>query len=211
MITQHPSSTAGQIRGDIAFVRSVVEDDLRLPQRDWAVMIAVGAVFGAMGVRAWLMSADLWTAPVAWKRWMLLDAPALFLLVLWLIYRRFPRGARGTLSRTVSAAWSAVGVAVGAMSLAFGAATWRTGDLQVMGLFTPMLFILYGMAWWIAYRIRLQPSMMGVALGSFATAALTGLLIGRPELWLVEAMGLVLWVMIPGWVGLRSTARSTAV
>lgn len=205
MVSQHPSAEVGQIRGDIAFIKSLMEDDLRLPRRDWAVMIAAGAVFGAMGIRAWLMSADLWEAPAVWRRWMLLDAPLLFVILLVGIYRRFPKGPKGTMSRTVSAAWSAVGVGVGAMSVAFGAASWRAGSIDVMGLFTPMLFILYGMAWWIAYRVRVQASLMWVSLGSFATAAATGLLVGRPELWLAEAIGLFLWVMVPGIVGLRSS------
>jgi hypothetical protein len=207
MITEHPSSDAGRIRGDIAFIKALTQDDLRLPARDWAVMIVAGAIFGAMGVRAWLMSSGLWEAPAAWRPWMLLDAPALFVLSLALIFRRYPKGPKGTKSRTISAAWSAVGVGVAAMSIAFGAASWRAGTIDVMGLFTPMLFILYGMAWWIAYRVRLQPSLMWVAFGSFATAAATGLLVGRPELWLAEAVGLVLWVTIPGIVGLRAAQR----
>jgi hypothetical protein len=207
MITEHPSIDAGRIRGDIAFMKALVEDDLRLPQRDWAVMIAAGAVFGAMGIRAWLMSSGLWQAPPAWRPWTLVDAPALFVLALVLIYRRYPKGPKGAMSRTISAAWSAVGVGVAAMSVAFGAASWRAGTIDVMGLFTPMLFILYGMAWWIAYRVKLQPALMWVACGSFATAAVTGLLIGRAELWLAEAIGLALWVMIPGIVGLRNTGK----
>ena len=209
MITNHPSSDSGRIRGDIAFMKSLVEDDLRLPRRDWAVMIAAGAIFGAMGVRAWLMSAGLWQAPAVWRPWMLLDAPALFVVCLVLIFRRYQKGPKGTMSRTISAAWSSVGIGVAAMSIAFGAASWRSGTIDVMGLFTPMLFILYGMAWWIAYRVRLQPALMWVAFGSFATAAATGLLIGRPELWLAEAVGLVLWVMIPGIVGLRTANQPT--
>jgi hypothetical protein len=207
MITEHPSADAGRIRGDIAFMKALVEDDLRLPKRDWAVMILAGAIFGAMGIRAWPMSSGLWEAPAAWRRWMLLDAPALFVLMLVLALRCYPKGPKGTMSRTISAAWSAVGVGVAAMSVAFGAASWRAGTIDVMGLFTPMLFILYGMAWWIAGRVRLQPMLMWVACGSFATAAATGLLIGRPELWLAEAIGLFLWVMIPGIVGLRASQR----
>jgi hypothetical protein len=204
MITEHPSSDAGRIRGDIAFMKALLEDDLRLPDRDWGVMIAAGAIFSAMGIRAWLMSSGLWQAPAIWRPWMLLDAPALFVLALVLIYRRYPKGPKGTMSRTISAAWSAVGVGVAAMSIAFGAASWRAGTIDVMGLFTPMLFILYGMAWWIAYRVRLQPALQWVAIGSFVTAAATGMLVGRPELWLAEAIGLFLWVMIPGIVGLRA-------
>lgn len=207
MITEHPSADAGRIRGDIAFVKSLVEDDLRLPERDWGVMIAAGAIFGAMGIRAWLMSSGLWQAPAIWRPWMLLDAPALFVLTLTFIYRRYPKGPKGALSRTISAAWSAVGMGVAAMSVAFGAASWRAGTIDVMGLFTPMLFILYGMAWWIAYRVRLQSTLKWVAIGSFATAAATGLLVGRPELWLAEAVGLVLWLMIPGIVGLRAAHK----
>jgi hypothetical protein len=209
MITEHPSGAAGRLRGDIAFVKNLVEDDLTMPPRDWAVMIAVGVIFGAMGVRAWLMSAGIWDAPLIWRRWMLLDAPALFMLTLLFIFKRYPRAPKGSLSRMISAASSAVGVGVAAMSAAFAAASWRAQDIEVMGLFTPMLFVLYGMAWWIASRVRLQASPMWVAFGSFATAAVTGTLIGRPELWLAEAVGLFLWVLIPGVVGLRASSRTS--
>jgi hypothetical protein len=208
MVIQHPSADSGQIRGELAYIKTLMEVDVRLPSRDWAVMIAAGAVFAAMGIRAWLMSAGLWQAPALWRPWMLLDAPLLFVLSLLVIFRRYPKGPKGAMSRTVSAAWSAVGVGVAAMSLAFGAASWRAGSIDVMGLFTPMLFVLYGMAWWIAYRVRLQPALRWVALGSFGTAAATGLLVGRPELWLAEAIGLIAWVMIPGIVGLRGSRQS---
>jgi hypothetical protein len=207
MVTEHPSAAVGKIRGDIAFVKGLVEDDLTLPKRDWAIMIAAGFIFGLMGVRAWLMSAGLWEAPAVWRPWMLLDAPALFVLTLVVIQKRLPNGAKGTLSRSMSAAWSAVGLAVAAMGLAFGAASWRADNIDVMGLFTPMLFILYGMAWWIAYRIRLQTSLKWVAFGSFATAGATGALVGQPELWLAEALGLALWVLLPGIIGLRSVSK----
>ncbi|MET0291918.1 MAG: hypothetical protein ABW136_06085 [Steroidobacteraceae bacterium] len=208
MITEHPAAAVGKLRGDIAFVKGLIEDDVSLPPRDWAVMIAAGAIFGAMGIRAWLMSAGLWTAPAVWRPWMLLDAPALFVIVLLILTRRFPRGAKGTLGRTVSAAWSAVGVGVAAMSVAFGAASWKAGDIDVMGLFTPMLFVLYGMAWWIAYRVRLAPALKWVAIGSMATAGVTGLLVGQAELWLAEAVGLFAWVLVPGIVGLRASSRA---
>jgi hypothetical protein len=209
MITEHPSTAVGKIREDIAFMKSLAEDDLSLPKRDWAIMIAVGSIFGLMGIRAWLMSSGLWEPPALWYRWMLLDVPALFVLTLIIILKRFPRGAKGTLSRSMSAAWSAVGTGVAAMSVAFGVAAWQTHNIPVvMGLFTPMLFVLYGMAWWIAYRIRLQTSLKWVAFGSFATAAATGALIGRPELWLAEALGLLLWVLLPGIIGIRSGSRS---
>jgi 2-methylcitrate dehydratase PrpD len=60
---------------------------------------------------------------------------------------------------------------------------------------------------WIAYRIRLQTSLKWVAFGSFATAAATGALVGQPELWLAEALGLALWVLLPGIIGLRSASK----
>jgi hypothetical protein len=67
------------------------------------------------------------------------------------------------------------------------------------------------MAWWTAYRIRLEPASMWIALGSFATAAATALLVGQPELWLAEAVGLFAWVLIPGIVGLRAATRVEAL
>lgn len=208
MPTEHPSSPFGQVRSDIAFVKAMVQDDMNLPPRDWIIMIVAGAIFGAMGVRAWLMSAGLWTAPAAWRPWMLLDAPALFVLSLVLVFKLYPAGPQGLLSRTISAAWSAVGVGVGAMGMAFAVASWRAQNVDVMGLFTPMLFILYGMAWWIGYRVRLQAPLKWVAFGSFATASATALLVGRPELWLAEATGLLLFALIPGVVGLRLSRKA---
>ncbi len=66
------------------------------------------------------------------ERWMLLDAPALFVLALVVIFKRYPKGPKGTMSRTISAAWSAVGVGVGAMSVAFATASWRATSIEVM-------------------------------------------------------------------------------
>jgi hypothetical protein len=198
------------LKDDIAFMKSVTEDSSRALLRDGAILIAVGVIFGLDSFRFWGIFAGFlpWAKPT--EHFYGFDAFAVFLVVLHLIMRHFRGLTRGARARAVSAAWLAVGAAYAASLLALGAAAWRLGQPLLMVWIPPLiLFILYGASWWIAFAVKRRAWFAGVALGSFATAILSGLAVPSPHEWAVLAFGLFLWVAMPGIMIMRQAQASS--
>ena len=64
-----------------------------------------------------------------------------------------------------------------------------TGDPAIWMLWPPIVFILYGGAWTVAFMVRRSLQLVLVAAGCFATALAATALIKAPEAWLVLAAG----------------------
>jgi hypothetical protein len=198
------------LKDDIAFMKAVTEDSSRALIRDGAVLIAVGAIFGLDSFRFWGIEAGFlpWAKPT--EHLYGFDALAIFLVVIHLIMRRFRGVAQGAPSRAVSGAWSSMGVAIGVALVSLGAAAWRLKQPLLMVWIPPLiLFTLYGASWWIAFAVKRRAWFAGVAIGSFATAVLSGLSIPSPHEWAVLAFGLFLWVAAPGIVIVHQARASS--
>jgi hypothetical protein len=198
------------LKDDIAFMKAVTEDSSRALIRDGAVLIAVGAIFGLDSFRFWGIEAGFlpWAKPT--EHLYGFDALAIFLVVMHLIMRRFHRVAQGAPSRAVSGAWGSMGVAFGVALVSLGAAAWRLKQPLLMVWIPPLiLFTLYGASWWIAFAVKRRAWFAGVAIGSFATALLSGLSIPSPYEWAVLAFGLFLWVAAPGIVIVQQARASS--
>jgi hypothetical protein len=74
-------------------------------------------------------------------------------------------------------------------------------------VFPLILFTLIGAAWGVAYAVRRRRIFALAAAGSFGAAVLCGVLMGRPEEWLVLSGGLVLLLAVPGGMIVHSTGR----
>lgn len=187
------------LKDDIAFMKGMTQDSSRALVRDGAILIAVGVVFGLDSFRFWGIMAGFlpWAKPT--EHFYGFDAFAVFVVVLYAIMRRFRGLAQSGRGRAVSAAWLGVGLAYAVALLSLGAAAWRLKQPLMMIWMPPMiLFILYGASWWIAFAVKRRAWFAGVAIGSFATAILSGLAIPSPHEWAVLAFGLFLWVAAPG-------------
>lgn len=198
------------LKDDIAFMKAVTEDSSRALIRDGAVLIAVGVIFGLDSFRFWGIEAGFlpWAKPT--EHFYGFDAFAIFLVVLYVIMRRFRGLAQGGRARAVSAAWLGVGAAYVVALVSLGAAAWRLKQPLLMVWIPPMiLFTLYGASWWIAFAVKRRAWFAGVAIGSFATALLSGLSIPSPHEWAVLAFGLFLWVAVPGIVIVQQARASS--
>ena len=82
-----------------------------------------------------------------------------------------------------------------------------TGDPAIWMLWPPIVFILYGGAWTVAFMVRRSLQLVLVAAGCFATALAATALIKAPEAWLVLAAGTLLLVAGPGAVIIRRARR----
>jgi len=198
------------LKDDIAFMKGVTQDSSRTFIRDGAILIAVGTIFGLDSLRFWGIEAGFlpWAKPT--EHFYGFDAFAIFLVVLYVIMRRFRGLAQGAGARAVSAAWLGVGVAYVVALLSLGAAAWRLKQPLLMVWIPPtILFTLYGATWWVAFAVKRRAWLAGVAIGSFATAILSGLAIPSPHEWAVLAFGLFLWVAAPGIVIVRQARASS--
>ena len=196
------------IRDDAAFLRALAQGGAEGSARDAAVLVAIGVIFGLVAVEYWLIESGLLRVSGLLRAWLWLDGAIPFLVVMALISRKYRGQAPGAATRGLSAAWAGVGVAhvVGAIALIIGGR--RLGlPLLVPWVFPLVLFTLFGSAWSVAFAVRRRRAFAFNAAASYLAALLCGLVMGRPEEWLVLAGGLFLLVAVPGAVILRASTR----
>ncbi len=75
-------------------------------------------------------------------------------------------------------------------------------------VFPLVLFTLFGSAWSVAFAVRRRGAFAFNAAASYLAALLCGVVMGRPEEWLVLAGGLFLLVAAPGATILRASRRT---
>jgi hypothetical protein len=149
--------------------------------------------------RAWAYTSGLWST--------LIYAPVLALLIIRSIRHPGP-GVHGLTARAAVAAWSGVGLTTVVVLFVIGAASIQLHEPTLWRVWPALCFTLYGAAWWGFATARRSRSWTLVALGSYATAAVNGLLIATPELELGCAVGLLLWVAGAGLVLMLKAPRS---
>ncbi len=102
-------------------------------------------------------------------------------------------------SRDTKAAWAGVGAGIVIGGAALGLGAWRLGlPVMATGAFPILLFALYGAAWGVAFAVKRSSWMALIAAGCFAAVVACRLLIGTPAQWLVLALGLFMFVGVPG-------------
>lgn len=196
------------LKDDVAFLRAMAGSAGAGAAKEGAMLVAVGVIFGLVALEYWLVDAAVIAAPKALRPWLWIDGLAPFLLVAWLIARRFREPAAGPAGRALSAAWAGVGFAhiFAALALALGGR--RLGlPLLAAWVFPVVLFTLIGATWGVAFAVRRRLSFAFAAAGSLAAALLCGAAMGKPEEWLALSGGLVLLVALPGGLILRAGGR----
>lgn len=197
------------IRDDAAFLRALAEGAARGSGKDGAMLAAVGLIFGLVAIQYWLVDSGRVAAPAAIEPWLWLDGFLPFLLAAFLISRRFRGDAPGATTRAMSAAWSGVGVSLCFAAFALALGGGRLGLHRLAPWVFPLvLFTLLGAAWSVAFAARRRPIFAVSAAASYLAAILCGLVMGRPEEWLVLAGGLFLLVAAPGAGLLRAGRRA---
>jgi hypothetical protein len=191
-----------RIRDEISYIRGMVEDDGSVLRASGIGLVVAGSVFGLAALRSYGLASGWLRWPAALLPW---DAVALFFLVLLptLATRARSRGrtfAMNATSRTVWASWAAVGIGymVSALSLSF-AGSHAAGSV---------LFAFWGSGWFIAAAAYRRAGFAIVALGCYLVAIGSGLLSGRPEELLLQAVALWGLVALPGVMVLRFAKAS---
>lgn len=193
------------IRDDIAFLRALAEEGRQTPMLGGGVLVAAGTIFGLASLAHWATVAGLLAAqPIAplviWP-----GAGVIFAIVARTVLRqsRGKVGAKASVNRTTSAAWSAVGWTILAIWMALMAMSYRTGNWAVMEVFPIIILALYGAAWAVAAAMTRKGWMRLTAGGCFTAAIVMGLLAGTPHMLLAHATGLALFAVVPGLALMR--------
>jgi hypothetical protein len=124
------------------------------------------------------------------------------------IERKKPSG--GVASRAVNAAFQGTGIANLALILIFASAAVRNHDFRYWLFHPAVVFVIQGAVWYVIFMLRKRLWMALVAAGWLVSGVALGMLIDRPDLYLLIAgLGLFAWMMVPGYVMMRQAQRQT--
>lgn len=202
--------TSQSAQADLAFMRSIIENDGR-PQLTLGVAyLAGGLLYGLQclfhvgqiaGVIAWPDIANLA---------FVVGITVAFLIVLaWAIRtdrRQGRAGATGPMAgRAMQAAMSGAGMANAAVIIVFGVGAARDQDFAVWLYYPAMIFALQSAAWFMAWNLKRKRWMLATSIGGWLTAVALGLLVRQPEWYLaVCTAALLLLFAAPGWIMVRA-------
>lgn len=189
---------------DLAFMRTIVEDGGRSQQVTGLVFVAGGLAYG---LQALLQGIEI----LGWVKWPAplelpigLSGTVGFLVALGIVlwrYRGAPKG--GTAARAFNAAFSALGTTNLVFVFIVGVLAAKLKSFAVWELYPAAVFALQGAGWLFAFYLRRKLWHFGVAMGWFLTAAALGWWIAAPPYVLICGLGLLAWMVVPGWVLFR--------
>jgi hypothetical protein len=114
----------------------------------------------------------------------------------------------GAANRAVSAAFSATGLANLALIVIFAAAAVRNQDFKYWLFHPAVVFVVQGAVWFVVFSLRKRAWMALVSVGWLVAGIAMGLLINRPDLYLlIAALGLFAFMMVPGFHMMRQALR----
>ncbi len=199
---------------DLAFMRSIAQGGGRPSLTLSICYLAGGLLYGlqclfhlgqATGLIRWPDLANL--------AFVVLISVTFLSILTWAILkdRKDGQAGRGPLAnRSLNAAFSATGMANGAVIIIFGVGAMRDQDFAIWLYYAAIVFALQAAAWYVAWTLKRKGWMLATALGGWATAVALGVLVREP-LWYLGICTVALFVLfaLPGWVMFRD-ARAAA-
>lgn len=195
---------------DIAFMRTMVEQGRHAAPLNGPFLISASLIFGAANLGQWaLTSGQIVASPWA-PLWLWIGSGLAFALSLVVLIRRaaVKPGADTLVNKAIGASWSAVGFGIFAVWAAFLFVGLISGDWTMMWAMPSLVFAAYGSAWFVAGEMTGRGWMKAIALLSYVGAALLGLFVDSPVIYLVFAILIVAVALIPGIVLTRQEPRA---
>lgn len=185
---------------DIAYIRALAEEGRTAPPLNGPFLIAAAVVFGAASVAQWAIQSGLVDVSPWAQLWVWIVAGVVFALVLTVLIRRSEGkpGHNNIRNEAISVAWMGVGFVIFSVWLGLMAMGFTTGDWTAMRIMPSLVFAAYGAAWLVAAAMSGRKWMNGVALTSYAGAALLGAVSHLSIGYLVFAALLMGVALIPG-------------
>ncbi len=205
-MTHEPTTAA-----DIAYIRDLAQQGRNTAPLNGPFLVAASLIFGTANLGQWLLaSGQVAMSPWA-PLWLWIAASVVFALALVVLIRRTAEkpGADTLVNKAIGASWTAVGFGIFAVWAAFLAVGLTSGNWTMMWAMPSLVFAAYGSAWFVAGEMTGRGWMKGVALLSFAGAAVLGAFIDDPAVYLVSAVLIVVVALIPGIVLTRQEPRAS--
>ena len=198
---------------DLAFLRAIAEGSGRPPLTLAVCYLAGGLLYGlqclfhlgqATGVIRWPDLANL--------AFLVLISGSFLSILTWAFLkdRRDGNTQRGPMAaRTMSAAFSATGMANLAVIIIFGVGAMRDQDFAVWLYYAALVFALQAAAWYMAWMLKRKGWMLATALGGWLAAVALGLLVREP-VWYLGVCTVALFALfaLPGWILFRDARAS---
>lgn len=185
---------------DIAYIRALAQEGRTAPPLNGPVLIAAAVIFGAASVAQWAIQTGVLAVSPWAQLWVWIAAGVIFsgALVVLLGRMKSKPGYNNVRNEAVGVAWSGVGFVIFSVWLGLMAMGFTTGDWGAMRIMPSLVFAAYGAAWLVAAAMSGRKWMNGVALASYAGAALLGGVSHLSIGYLVFAALLMGVALIPG-------------
>ena len=183
---------------DLSFLRQLAERGSNAPLTAGPYLIAGGSWFSLASLLQWPVLRDALGLGATQALLAYLVAAIGSGVHVALLIRRDRGSVETTRNRAVNSVWSAVGFGIFAFWLGVAAMSWQSRDVFVMNTILLQVMSVYGIGWSVAAAMARERWMGFVAIGAFATVPLMGLVIGTGHAYLIYALALVLWALIPG-------------
>ncbi len=201
-----------RVRDDLAFLRAIAEGGGErggLGAPGAALYGAAGLLYGVQTlghfgqVKGVLVMSALGNLLLAWLPTAIF---AILMTVVIVIDRKRPQ--IGASNRAVNAAFSATGLANLALIVVFAAAAVRNHDFKYWLFHPAVVFIIQGAVWFLVFTLRKRGWMALVSVGWLVAGMALGMLIDRPDLYLlIASFSLFALMMVPGFYMMRQALR----
>jgi uncharacterized membrane protein (UPF0136 family) len=195
---------------DLAFLRALLKsgDGLQKPLGEG--YFTAGLLYGgqmlasAAQLLGWLPQTSAWGLAIG------LGPTAIFAVALTAILMRSRSVApTGLMARAIAAVFGAVGLANLALVAVIGAVAWREHSLTTWLIYPCTVFVLQGLAWFVAFQLRLKAWLALVAAGWIVCAiAMAWWIESMPHFIAIAGFGLVACMLTPGAVMMRLARRA---
>jgi len=192
------------VRDDLAFMRALADTPDRANKAMGQAFLAAGIIYGIQGLVQWASAIGAITL-IGWGYLgFVIGCSVAFLVVLGvIIWKNRGHKSNSAVRRAYEAAFQGAGLANVCIVIVFIVANIRTGDGGVWYFYTPFIYAIQGVAWYLAFRMRKRAWLGLVALGWYAGAVALGLTAHSPTYVLVIALSLILLLAGPGLVMMR--------
>lgn len=189
-------------REDISYMRQLAEQGRKGQILGGAFLAAAGLVFGAACVLDWAARSGLLPISGWGFLYLWLGAFAVFGVIWFALYARLrslPGKTTSSSNAAFGVAWSAIALAV---FVALAAIEIVAAVIQapiVLNAYVPIIFVLYGVAWFASAAMARRPWMYWAAAGSFAFALIMAALAENRFQIPVMGLALLLLLTLPGF------------
>lgn len=196
---------------DLAFLRALLKSGDGLQKPLGESYVAAGLAYGgqllasAAQMLGWLPHGPAWGLTIG------LGPTVLFGVALTVIILRGRSVApTGMMARAIAAVFGSVGLANLALVAVIGSVAWRLHSLTVWLIYPCAVFVLQGLAWFVAFQLRLRGWLALVAACWIVCAiAMAWWIEDLPYFVAAAGFGLIFGMLAPGAVMMRLSRRAS--